>query len=100
MIVKCHKDEKGRPITAVCDSDLLGKKFEEDNKQLDLTADFYKGEEKTDEEIGDLMRNAYIVNVVGENAVTLALKEGVIEKEHIIKIAGIPHAQAVCITED
>ena len=47
MIVKIHKMPDGRSVIAVCDSNLLGKKFEEKNLQLDLTADFYKGSEKT-----------------------------------------------------
>ena len=96
MIVKIHKDQEGKEIAAVCDEDLLGKKFEEGNRQLDLTSNFYKGEVKSEDEIGDIMRNAYIVNLVGEKTIALALKEEVIEKGHIIKIAGIPHAQAVC----
>ena len=94
MLVKIHKNQLGQEIIAVCDSDLIGKKFEEGNKQLDLTTDFYKGEEKTEGEIGDLMRNAYIVNLVGEKAIALAVKENIIAEEHIIKIANIPIAQS------
>ncbi len=96
MIVKIHKNEHGRDVVAVCDDNLLGKKFEEGKLQLDLTSNFYKGEIKDEDETGDIIRNAYIVNIVGEKSVAVALKEGIIEKHHVIKIAGIPHAQAVC----
>ena len=38
-------------IVIITDSDIIGKKFEEGNKQLDLTNKFYSGEEKSKEEI-------------------------------------------------
>ena len=39
MLVKIHKSY--RNVVAVCDSDLIGKKFEEDKFQLDLKESFY-----------------------------------------------------------
>lgn len=98
MLVKIHKKES-RTIIAVCDKDLIGKLLEENGKQLDLRGEFYKGEELTTEEIGDLVRNADGVNLVGQEAVNLGLQEGVIEKENIITVKGIPHAQAILIQE-
>jgi len=98
MIVKIHKRED-RTVIAVCDSDLLGRKFSEGDRQLDLTSDFYKGEERDEKDVGDLIRNADIVNLVGKNAVKIGLQEEVITQDHVITIAGIPHAQAV-ITHD
>ena len=93
MIVKIHKTEGNKMVLAVCDSDLLNKKFEEGEKQLDLTSDFYKGEEKSNKEVCDLMRNSYIINLVGEKTIGLALKEGLIDKDHIKKIDNISYAQ-------
>ena len=45
MIVKIHKRDD-RTILAVCDSDLIGRTFTEGERQLDLSSDFYKGEER------------------------------------------------------
>lgn len=94
MLVKIHKREN-KAVVAVCDSDLIGRKFEEGGRQLDLSGDFYRGEERDDKEVGDLIRNADIVNLVGPNAVRIGLQEEVITQDHIITIAGIPHAQAI-----
>ena len=94
MIAKAHRSQH-HIVLAVCDSDLLGKKFEENNIQLDLTADFYKGKEETDEKIIVLMKAASIMNFVGKKSVGLAVKEGVINKDTVRKIKGIPHAQCV-----
>ena len=95
MIVKAHKTDDGKLLLAVCDSDIIGKVFEEDKKQLDLNSDFYKGEEKTDMEIINLMRTAYIINIVGKNSVTLALNEDLISGKNVEEIAGIPYAQSI-----
>jgi len=88
-----------KTVVAVCDDDLLGKKFEEGELQLDLTSDFYKGEKMDEKDIGDLLRNADAVNLVGEKSVKLGLNEGIIEKDHILKIDDIPNAQAVIVHE-
>jgi len=98
MLVKIHKKEH-RTIVAVCDKNLIGQLLEENGKQLDLRVDFYKGEEKDAKAIGDIIRNADGVNLVGEEAVNLGLQEEVIEKEHILKIKGVPHAQAVLMID-
>lgn len=95
MIVKINKSQDGKIVVCVCDSSIIGKIFEEGKKQLDLSSDFYKGEERSDKEICDLMRTSYIINLVGERAVRLALKEGLISHKSIIKISEIPYAQAI-----
>lgn len=89
-----HK-KNDKTLVAVCDDDLIGKKFEQGELQLDLTSDFYAGQKRDEKETGDLIRNADMVNLVGENAIKLGKEEGIIETSHIITINGIPHAQAV-----
>lgn len=96
LVVKVHHKES-RTIVAAVDETLIGKLIEEDGRQLDLRSDFYKGKTVALEEAGDLIRNADAVNLVGTEAVELGLKEGVIQKEHVITIGGIPHAQALLV---
>jgi len=93
MIVKKNVYDDGRLFLAVCDDDLIGKKFEDEKLQLDLTSSFFKGEEKNAEEIILLVKKSYMVNFVGEKSVEMALTNGFVEKENIIKIKNIPTAQ-------
>lgn len=95
MIIKVHKTIDGRKIVAICDNELIGKKFEEGKLQLDLSSSFYNGEEKSEDDIIELIRGSYIVNIVGEKGISLALKLGIVDKKNIIKIKNIPHAQAI-----
>lgn len=95
MIVKLHKTKNNQLILAVCDKDIIGKKFEEEKKQLDMTSDFYKGEEMSDKKTADLMKKAYMINFVGKEAIKLAINESIIEKENTKKICNVPYAMVL-----
>ena len=92
IIAKIHTRNE-TSILALCDPEILGKKFEEGDLQLDLTSNFYKGEEIDENEIH--FEKYEIINAVGEKSVNLLLKNKLIDQDKIIKIAGIPHAQCV-----
>ena len=98
MIVRIH-ERNNKILVSICDPELIGKIFSEGEKQIDLTADFYKGDKKTEEEAGDLLRNADYVNLVGKKAVALGIKEEVVEEGNILTIQDIPHAQATILRE-
>lgn len=93
MLIKTHKSY--RDVVAICDSDLLGKKFEQGKMQLEIS-NFFDGEEKTEEEVLEIIKDAAredaTFNVVGKRAVKLALKAGIIGQEGIKKIRGVPIA--------
>jgi len=93
MLIKIHKSY--RQVIAICDSNLLGKKFEQGKMNLDLN-EFFNGEEKTEQEVLEIIKDASredaTFNIVGKQAVKIALEAGVIEKEGIKKIQGIPVA--------
>lgn len=94
MLIKIHKSY--RTVVALCDKELLGEKFQEKNMQIDLTGNFFKGEQKTEKEIleliDDLAKEDATFSIAGEKAVRCALKAGIINKEGIIRIQGIPIA--------
>ena len=96
ILVKIHKTQF-RDVVAVCDSDLIGKKFEQDDLQLNITERFYKGKPVDEDELVRILRDAEILNIVGKESISIALKAGVISKQNIITIAGIPHAQFTTI---
>lgn len=97
MIVKIHKNNDGKVILAVCDKELLGKKFEEGKLQLDLSSKFYDGKEMQEETLLKLFKSAYIINLVGKRSINIAIKAGIIDRERVIKIKNVPHAQVVLV---
>ena len=94
MIVKIHSTPNGKLI-AICDSDILGKVFEEGDLQLNLSSRFYQGEEKSEDDVAHLLKCGYVVNAVGKDAVALLKRMKLIEEGHILRVDGIPHAQCM-----
>jgi hypothetical protein len=97
MLVKIIKSY--RNVVAICDSELLGKKFEEGYFQLDVREGFYKGEEmdekKVNQIISKMSEEDATFNIVGKESVAIAIKAGLIQKEGIKKIQGIPFAMVL-----
>lgn len=94
MFVNVIKSQ--RYVVAICDKNLLGKKFEEGRLQLDLKESFYKGEEVSKEKaleiLVDMAREDATFNIVGKNAINASIESGIISEENIGKIEGIPFA--------
>ncbi|MHA1593606.1 MAG: DUF424 domain-containing protein [Candidatus Baldrarchaeia archaeon] len=84
-------------MVAVCDENLLGKKFRDGDLKLEVKEDFYGGELVPIEEGVKAVKKAMIANIVGENIVRELIKENLIVEEAVIRIAGIPHVQIVRI---
>ena len=95
MIVKKHTSSDGRLVIAICDTKLAGKKYHDDNSELDLSADFFQGEELEEDEAARLLTQAYSANIVGEESVALASNIGIIEEDNISYVDDIPFAYAV-----
>ena len=80
-------------LLVIKDKNLLGKKVEERNVQLDLLSSFYKGVEKTEEEVCALIMEARDIHFTGEAAVALGVRLQLIEQSHILLVQGVPHAE-------
>ena len=90
-IIKSYRD-----TVAICDSELIGKQFEEGEFKLDVKENFYKGEETSEEKvleiIADMSKEDATFNIVGKESVALALNSGIITTDNIKKIQEIPFA--------
>lgn len=94
MLCKIHKSY--RDVVAICDSELLGKYFEEEDTQLDIKENFYNGDKVNPEElkviIEKMSNEDATFNIVGKRAVACAIESGIINKESVKKIQDVPFA--------
>jgi len=94
MHVKIHRSY--RKVVAVCDNDLIGKKFEEGKKQLDVRESFYSGDEFDVERVKEIMKGEAAddstFNIVGEESVKIALESGIIVEGNVGRVDGVPFA--------
>ncbi len=90
-VIKSYRD-----IVAICDKELLGKKFEEGKFQLEIKENFYKGKEANEKEIIKIIKDMSMedatFNIVGKKSIAIALKVGLITKEGIKELQGVPFA--------
>ncbi len=91
FIVKKHFD-MSRLILAVCDEEIFGSVFKEDNFVLNLSSSFFRGEKLSEQELSELMKHAYIMNLAGESSVGLAVRLGFVKPDAVRRIEGVPFA--------
>jgi hypothetical protein len=96
MYFKTYESKYGLAI-AVADKELIGKTLKFKDIEFFVNPRFYKGRKGTAKEIIDTMRAAVNINLIGKKAVDCGLESGMIDKENIIMIGKIPHAQSVRI---
>ncbi len=65
-------DTDGHFIVAVCDEDIIGKKFREGELVLKVDECFYKGGEADEEEVKEALCCATMVNISGEKSIACA----------------------------
>jgi len=94
MQIKIH--ESYRVIVSVADTELIGKTFEEDIKRIVINPNFFNGEEKNKDEIIEILKDMEkedaTFNIVGKESIQTALEAGIINKEGIMTIDGVPIA--------
>jgi hypothetical protein len=97
MFLKIHKSY--RDVVAICDSELIGKKFEQGKFQLEVKESFFKGQEmnekELEEKIIEFFKEDATFNIVGEKSINTAIKTGIINKQGIKKIQEIPFAMVL-----
>ncbi|RQG93159.1 DUF424 family protein [Natrarchaeobius halalkaliphilus] len=92
MIVHERETPEGL-LVAICDDDVLGETFEEDDLSLTVTEEFYGGDETDERGVIDSLSRATVANIVGTQAVELAIEEGFIDEANVLEVDGTHHAQ-------
>ncbi len=88
-VIKSYRD-----VIAICDSELIGRYFEDGKFQLNIKESFYKGDKKTEQEIieiiKDMKKEDATFNIVGKKSINTAIKTGIISGNSVKTIKDIP----------
>lgn len=82
-------------LVAVCDKELIGKVLHDGDTEVKISPQFYKDELVGESEILVALHGAFAGNFFGERAVAVGVKSGLINKNSVKVIDGVPHAQFV-----
>ncbi|QZP36493.1 DUF424 family protein [Halobaculum magnesiiphilum] len=83
-------------LVAVCDADVLGETFEDDDVSLEVTEEFYGGDEAEPADADAVVEGLYdadTANLVGEGCVGVAVDAGVIDADRVLAVGDTLHAQ-------
>lgn len=93
-LVKVHSHER-EVMVAACDEELLGTTIDGGRIHLTVTEAFYGGQQLDEEGLVQRMGIATILNLIGNDVVDIAIREGFVAPESVILIGDVKHAQAV-----
>jgi len=80
-------------LVSVCDPDVLGETFENGAVSLTVDPDFYDGPEASETEVLDSLARCSTANIVGTEAVALAVEHGFVDEDNVLELDGTRHAQ-------
>jgi len=84
-------------LVAACDIELLGSTLLDGDIQFVISEDFYCSIIGTVDLLSEHLQQATIANLIGERCVACGIQLGLIDKENILNIADVPHAQFALI---
>ncbi|SRR5579872_1855328 len=74
----------------ICDSSLVGRILVEGELTMNITPSYFAERVVDEQEAEQLLKNASIINMVGEETIALSVKIGVGSSKGVKKINGIP----------
>ncbi len=92
MIVN-ERDTAEGVLVSICDPDVLGESFEDGAVSITVTEEFYAGEDVDRDAAVRALSRARVANIVGEQAVTMAIEHGFVHEENVLDIGATKHAQ-------
>lgn len=95
MFIVNERDSPHGLLVVITDKEIIGKVFSEGKLQLDLTKEFYRGEERSKEEVERILERAYVIHFTGEKAVEFGKNLGLIEEGKVLVVKNVPHAEVL-----
>ena len=92
MLLRERSTQEG-PLVSVCDADVLGETFENNEASLTVDAEFYDGEAASVEEVVTSLSRASVANLVGHEAVGVAVEHDFVEEANVLELEDTVHAQ-------
>ena len=88
-----ERDTDDGLLVAVCDDGLLGETFADGDVSLTVTEEFYGGDPAGPERVAESLARCTTANLVGHEAVALAIDHGFVDEENVLDVDGTRHAQ-------
>mgnify|MGYP001603831595 CR=1 FL=1 len=84
-------------LLAISDADIVGKTIRGGELEVVVSKDFYSGKACGENEAIAMAKKATIVNAMGKVIINLLSEKGLVDKEMVLMIGDVPHAQLIAI---
>lgn len=91
LLLKVHPSPEGN-LVAVCDKEILGKRFEDGKVVLDVKKDFFGGKAASKKALSEALIGCYSATIFGNEAVEVALKCKAISEGGVKSVSGVKYA--------
>lgn len=91
-----ERDTNEGLLVSVCDPDCIGETYENGRASITVEENFYGGPEAveaTREEVVAGLKRAQVANIVGTEAVGVAVEAGLVDEDAVLEFDGTRHAQ-------
>ncbi|CAI48589.1 DUF424 family protein [Natronomonas pharaonis DSM 2160] len=92
-LLLCERSTPEGLLVSVCDADVLGETFDNGDVSLTVEPEFYDGETASHEEVTASLADAAVANLVGHEAVGLAVEHGFVAEANVLEFEETVHAQ-------
>ena len=83
-------DYQKNPMLNICDAELVGRDIHENDLKINISKSYY-GEKIVDKnEAKTLLKNSSIINMVGQETISLSISLGIGTENGVKKIDGVP----------
>lgn len=93
MYLKIHRSPQLGDVVAVCDRELINTTLRHGDLSVTVSEAFYGTMPADEESVCEALKKGGNINLMGERAVGVAIRLGLITKADCIMIGDVPHAQ-------
>ena len=83
-------DYQQNAMLNICDAELLGKRIAQDGLDMHISEGYYGERFVEEDEARELLKSSSIINMVGEETVSLSLQLGIGSEDGVKRISGVP----------
>jgi hypothetical protein len=92
MLLRIHRTADNHEVVGICDKELIGTTLAEGDLTIFISPAFFGNEEANEGEVLKVLAECENINMFGERCISLAIKNGYIDRDSCRTIAGVPHA--------
>ena len=93
MYLKIHQSPELGDVVAVCDRELINTTLRRGDHTVTISEAFYGTTPADENRVCEALKRGGNINLMGERAVGVAIRLGLITKADCIMIGDVPHAQ-------